>query len=181
MNTAVTTYEPPDVKWGPAMAALTPKMRAFVTALLEDGTANATRAAAAAGYSPGNQEALRVTGHRLAHDSRVQAALQEEAGKRLGAGVVAAVNVVLEIAADPTNSANERLKAASMILNRAGLHEKTEHKVVVEQATTTLAEVIADIRAMALVIKADPRVMLEQAGIVIDAEFTVIEKQDWET
>ena len=177
MTRALAPINPSETKLGPAMTALSEMQRRFVLALLEDGSANHTRAAANAGYEGGNG-GQRVAGHRLAHDPRVQAAIQEEAKSRIGAGAILASSVLQEIAENRTYSAGDRIKAALAILNRSGLHEKTEHKVVVED-TRDQAALVAEVKSFAAQLGLDPRKLLGQAGI-IDAEFEVIEKQDWE-
>lgn len=167
-------------KLGPAMTALTEQQRRFVFALAEDGSANHSRAAATAGYSPDDYGGQRVAGHRLWHDPKIRAAIQEVALARINSAAILAGSVLQEIAENRTLSAGDRLKAAGMILNRSGLHEKTEHKVVVED-TRDPAAMVAEVKAFAARLGLDPKKLLGEAGI-IDAEFEVVSptKQDWE-
>ena len=176
MTRAIAPLET-EIKLGPCMLALTEKQRHFVWALAEDGGANQTRAAIVAGYEGGNG-GQRVAGHRLAHDPKIRAAIQEVALAGITADVLLARAVLHEVAENRSASAGDRLKAAAMILNRGGLHEKTEHKVVVED-TRDQAALVAEIKGYAARLDLDPRKLLGQAGI-IDAEFEVVEKQDWE-
>ena len=56
----------PDESWGPAMAALNPKQRAFVLAYVLLTNADATAAARLAGYEDnGSGQSIRVQGFRL--------------------------------------------------------------------------------------------------------------------
>lgn len=163
--------EVPDEGLGPAMLALSQPMRRFVIALLETGTDNYSRAALMAGYSQGRDGAnARVMGSRLAHNTKVQAAIQEEARRRLGSMLVMATSVLGEIMQNKQNKANDRLKAAELVMNRAGLHAMTESKQTVELIAATDKEGIARIRQLAETMGMDPDKLLGAAGIV-DAEF----------
>lgn len=122
-------------KWGPAMSALrTDHHRAFVLALMEQvGEPNATLAAEVAGFGGESPVGLRVTAHRLIHDDRIQAAIQEEARKRLISGGLMASAELLRIVADRGHK--DQLKAIGMLMDRAGMHALTEHKVTVENVS----------------------------------------------
>lgn len=152
---------------GPCMRALTPRMQRYVQAMLEVPDCNYTRAAAIAGYSQESEKALRVTAHRLAHDPRIQAAIQEEAQARIGAAAILAASNLVEIAGNPMHK--DRFKATIALLNRAGLHEKTEHKVTVAHLQND-EQAIAKVKSLAVVLGLDPKRLLGQAGIV-DAAF----------
>lgn len=114
---------------GPKMRALQPKQQAFVMALLVNGDDNASRAARDAGYSPA-ANVVNVTAHRLMHDARIQEAIQEESVRRLNSASILAVSELVKIAGNPAHKS--QTKAIEMILNRTGLHAKSEHKVSVE-------------------------------------------------
>lgn len=107
-------------EYGPAMQALSPMMRAFVLAVLNQRRRNNTAAARRAGYSEANVVGLRVTGHRLAHDSRVIAALHEEAGKRMETAAHIAAGIVVDVMTGKDTEDKDKLKAAGMILDRTG-------------------------------------------------------------
>ena len=68
--------------YGPAMAALNEKQRKFVMAMIEFPGITQADAARRAGYSD-VAEGAKVRGHYCAHNPAVQAAIREEAGKRL--------------------------------------------------------------------------------------------------
>lgn len=167
-----------DGRFGPAMKALTVRQRAFVISMLETGKQNNQLHAMNAGYSgEGNQ--LAVTGYKLAHDDRIQAAIHEEAQRRLNAAAVIATSRVVSL----LDSVDEKiqLKAAAMLLNRTGLHEKTEHKVTVahveedstliEKAKRLASELGVDITKM-IGYSQEPNF---DRGPVIDAEFSEAE------
>lgn len=117
-----------DESFGPAMRRCTPLQRRFVQAILITGGRNQKRCALIAGYK-GNDQTLAVTGFRVAHTPYVQAAILEEASKRLGGAAIDAVSTVLDILNDPKTSDRDRLHAAQMVNDRVGLHAKTEHTV----------------------------------------------------
>lgn len=183
---AITIWNNSEASHGPAMRALNSRQRQFVYALLETGTTDHTRAARMAGYTSESAQGVRTQAHRLAHNPKVQAALHEEAQKRLGSAKVMAVSELVRIAESSQNEA-VKLKAIEKILNRSGLHEKTEHKVVVENEEGS-SEVMARIAFLAgalgvdatrLLGTATPQAALPQPAE--DAEFEeVVEEEEEE-
>lgn len=162
-------------KLGPCMLALTEKQRKFVWAMLDSGSANYTKCAAAAGYSTESMNSLRVTAHTLAHDERIQAAIQEEARKRMTAGAIMATSHLVTIADSPGHK--DQLRAIQMLLDRSGLHSVTEQKVSVTHSAdkdTLLREIAAMAREQGL----DPQKLLKGYGVVVDAEFNEVEDAD---
>ena len=105
--------------FGPAMAALTEKRRGFVMAMIEFPGISAAEAARRAGYSD-KSEGAKVTGHYLSHSPAVQAAIREEAGKRLNASSLTAANVLMGLLVDEKVEPKDRIKAAGMLLDRSG-------------------------------------------------------------
>ena len=163
-----------DAHLGPAMQALSPLMQRFVVALVQTGCTQA-KAAELAGYT-GSAETLRATGHRVAHDARVQAALHEEATRLIGSTSTMAVNVLIDVARDKTLAPRDRIKAASELLNRGGLHPLSESKLTVEHVGRTEKEQIERIRVLAGHLGLDPRQLLGAGGVapeIIDAQFEV--------
>jgi phage terminase small subunit len=146
MGTDLTVPDIDDESLGPAMKRCTQLQRRFVLACLLIGGGQHKRAAAMAGYS-GDANQLAVTGYRVAHTPYVQQAILEEAAKRLGGSAIEAVNTVLETMSDAKSSRKERLSAAQMILNRIGLHSKTEHSVTVTQEAGKSSLLLEMIRA----------------------------------
>jgi phage terminase small subunit len=108
-----------EVDYGPAMQALTEKRRKFVIAMVTIPGCSFTRAAKEAGYSD-SADAAKVRGHECAHSPGVQAAIREEAGKRLSALSVVAANVMMDIMLDDGSSQKDKLKAAMAVLDRTG-------------------------------------------------------------
>jgi phage terminase small subunit len=153
-------------------ALKTDRQRAFVVALLDLGTSNATRAAQAAGFSEENRNAAKVTAHRLMHDESIQAAILEEAKRRINAGATAAVTHLLAIAENPEHK--DQLKAIGMVLDRSGLHATTEHKVTVENTTESeaLRRIHEKLEAMGLPVE-ERKSLLKKAGVV-DVDFVEV-------
>lgn len=157
-------------EFGPHMRGLTDRQRAFVLAVLESGKHNFTEAAAAAGYSSKSYNSLRVCASNLAHDSRIQSAMQEEARRRIHSSSIMAVSTLIEIANDDTAKAGDRLKAAGMLMDRCGLHATTEHKMTVENVSRNDREELEKIKATLVARGIDPMPLLKGFNLVIDAE-----------
>lgn len=124
----------------------------------------------------------RVMAHTLLHNPKIIAALKAEAQARLDDAGMIGASVLVEIARDPTHK--DRFKAASSLLNRIGLHERTEHTVNVKKPTDDV-EVARQIVALAKELNMDPRTLLgpnaaakylKDDGSVVDAEFTIVER-----
>lgn len=117
-------------KLGPAMMKLakTPRKQAFVVAYVETGGRSLTRAAVLAGYP---QSWANEAGNRILHDEDVQAAIREESERRLRGSALLATSILIEIMDDTTAAKKDRLRAVEMILDRSGLHAKSEHNVTV--------------------------------------------------
>lgn len=173
----IAVQVPPVEDLGPKMQALNERQRAFVTACLEIGKLDNTRAAALAGYT-GDARTLGVTGHRLAHTLAVQEAMHEEAGRRLHGAKIMAVSELVNIA-NSSMDEKVKLRAIGMILNRTGMHETSEHKVVTRDESKTEAAMIERIEKLAKDLGIDPRTLLGQRTPAlpapVDAEFTVVE------
>lgn len=159
---------------GPAMAALTKRQQSFVRAMLEVGgrAGDYARCALAAGFT-GSPNVIRVTAHRLAHDTKVLAALKEEADKRIRSGALLGASVLLEIASDQMHK--DRFRAATELLDRSGLMVITEHKVTVDHSNSSEKEMVARIADMAAQLGIDPKRLL---GGYVEAEFTEVGKSD---
>lgn len=104
------------------------RWRAFVEALMTQGQRNATQAYRDAGFN-GTDETARVGAHRMMKDERVLRAIHEEGQRRLkGAMLALAQDVHAEILSNPQTDPAVRLKAATMVYDRAGLHATNEVK-----------------------------------------------------
>lgn len=158
------------------MGKLNDRQRAFVTAMLDFGGLNNTSAARAAGYDTGNYNSLKRVAHQLAHDPRIQDAIREEGHTRLNASTIMAVNTLLKIADDPTTETRNKLKAIEMILNRTGLHEKTEHKVDITKTDMTGDAMVARISLLAKNLGIDASKLL--GGPTVEAQFEEVVEVD---
>ncbi len=132
---------------GPKMRALpSDRMRAFVTALMGQSKRNYSAAYAAAGYSTNSRNAVTVESHKLAHDTRIQEAIQEEGARRMKALLPMALSVVEDIL-EPGAGHRDAAKVALGIMDRAGLAVTTEHKITVGLANDT--EMLGRIKILA--------------------------------
>ena len=146
-------------EFGPAMAELTEKQRGFVVAMVTIPGCSFARAAREAGYSD-SSEAAKVTGHHLAHSPRIQAAIREEAGKRLSALSVVAANVMMDIMLAEDGDPKTKLKAASAVLDRTGFAAAQNinvHKTVTDNSGRAVLE---RIKKAADVLGVDPATLL---------------------
>lgn len=161
---------------GPAMLALAnDRMRAFVTALCL-GARSGVEACRMAGYE-GDGNTLKVTAHRLGHDDRVQAALQEEGRRMATVSGVRALQVAQDIMDDDAVAPAARMKAVEFLADRGGFHARTEHRVTVENVTEkeALREVLLGLAKTGM-----PREKqieyLRNAGVTVtDVEFEEVE------
>lgn len=158
--------------FGPEMAALTEKQRAFVMAMIEYPGITQGRAAEIAGYSTSSGVFLRKTGHYCAHHPGVQAAIRAEAGKRLNSTSLTAANVLLELLTDEKVEAKDRIKAAGMLLDRSGFGAAQTinvNKTVTDQSGKAIME---RIKALAAKRGLDPMKLLGPA--VVEGEFSEV-------
>lgn len=171
----------PNYKLGPRMAALPEAQKKFVIAMLEYPSASNVAAAAAAGYS-GNENSLKSTAHRLAHDPKVQAAIQEEGYKRLFSAQILAASKVIHIL-DTSTEDKITLRAAEIILDRTGIPKKTEQTINVNHSEVDGDAQVRILRACSI-LGVDPEAMLGRAAKALlaiqapaaeDAEFEEIE------
>jgi phage terminase small subunit len=141
--------------YGPAMRALTEKQQRYVLAMLADPFGNATQWARAAGYSD-KSEGAKVAAFHNAHNPLIEAAANEVARQYLGTmGPVLGVAVAMRIARDAKHP--KQLRAAEMLLNRVGLHEKTEHHVVTHGGGGDILQRITDAASL---LGVDPAALL---------------------
>lgn len=167
-----------DIELGPAMSKLTDRQRDFVYAMIEMGGLNYAGAARAAGYPAGKEGSsqLRVTGHRLAHDTKIQEAMREMGPRMLNAGIFIAARFVLETIDNPQVEIKDRLKASEMIMNRTGMHATSEHKVAVVHKDETSSEMIKRIEHLSRNLGIDSAKLL--GGIITDAEYVEVPPED---
>lgn len=144
--------------FGPAMRALTPLRRRFVMVMAADPFGNPTRWVRAAGYQ-NSEGGLRVQGHALIHDPKIEEAVREYGMSALGTlGPLLATAGMLRIARNPKHP--KHLKALELIANRVGMHEQTEHVVNVNHSDRTGAAMAERIKQMAGMLGIDPGQLL---------------------
>lgn len=168
----------PEGKFGPAMSALPERMQLFVLACLATGERmNYTKAAKLAGYEEGKigSSQLKVQGHRLAHDPRVRAAITETAKNHFQASTLFAATYLVRAVANPKIDHKDRIKAATAILDRGGIHALTGHKLEVVH-TDNRAEKLLKVIALAKAQGIDPRMFLGTLADVTDADYEMIDK-----
>lgn len=152
---------------GPAMLALTEPQRSFVLHYCDTGGINAGEAARRAGYG-NNKDSQTVTASRMLRQPRILAALREVADRRLKAGAIMAASAIVEIAGDALH--RDRFKAATELLNRAGLVVEGVSRVIVEDHRTP-EEIERRIRDLAERLGIDANKILGQS-MVIDGDVT---------
>jgi hypothetical protein len=110
---------------------LTPKMRAFAEAYCDLGGQNATKAAMVAGYA---QSAAAAVASRLLRRDDVLAYLRHLVETKFRAEAIKSATVLAKIRDDETAPVGERRKAASELLDRAGLivAKLNQHHVTIE-------------------------------------------------
>jgi hypothetical protein len=132
-------------EWGPAMAALSEKRRAFVVALFDENAPNKGNglfvfAARLAGYGTptSSKQSLGVIAGRIAHDDRVQAAIVEYSHRALRAIPPEAIRALKDLIRDPKHK--DHARAIAMVIDRADPLQ-TVHTVRVEDVRPPSVEV----------------------------------------
>lgn len=130
---------PDEDMMGPAMLALEPKQRRFVAAL---GVFGGDQRAAYqwAGYKTTNERALSACSSRLASSDKVQAAIKEEAVRRMGYAPLLVASGLMEMASPVHNpDRTTRLKALVALADRVGMAAKSEvsHTLTIKDDRTT--------------------------------------------
>jgi len=156
---------------GPAMLDLTEPQRMFVLHYMNSGGVNAAEAARKAGYG-NSQETQAVSASRMLRQPRILAALREVADHRLKSGAILAASAIVEIANDPMH--RDRFKAATELLNRAGLVVETVSRVITEDHRT-VEEVERRVRDLAVRVGIDPEKLLGNFKVV-DAEVVELDE-----
>lgn len=167
------------------MRSLTPKMRAFVQAMVGNPGCNRSKAAEAAGYSATSAVGLRVTVHRLMHDERVLAAMDELTVNRLQSTTLVAAAALEQIISSRRTEDRDKLKAIGMVLDRTG-HSATQ-TINVNKTVTRKMDVSAAAAKIADFRRRFPehfaRMMGEAApGLPapVDAEFSEVKQEETE-
>lgn len=178
---------PPEDQLGPAMLALSPKMRRFVWHWLTNGGI-APRAVVAAGYSTANSHTVSVKACQLMSDERVLAAIHEQSWRMLHSLTPLALAAYTEILMAPGHK--DRARIASEVLNRSGFALPVEIKHTVERTDRTplTSAQWESIKALAIKAGIDPGTGLrllkpepddEIEDAVIIAEHPTNEIEEW--
>lgn len=162
-----------DQEFGPAMAALNERQRAFVMALIEFPGISFSDAARRAGYLDADTGAIRVRAHYCAHNPAVQAALREEAGKRLNSSSLTAASVLMELLTDTEVDPKDRIKAAGMLLDRSGFGAAQTINVNKTTTDRTGKAIMERIAALSQKLGVDATKLLGPAAVV-EAEFSEV-------
>lgn len=166
-----------DPEYGPAMAALNDRQRAFVMALIEFPGITLSDAARRAGYVDADTGAIRVRAHYCAHNPAVQAAMREEAGKRLNSSSLIAANALMAMLTDDGVEPKDRIKAAGMLLDRSGFGAAQTINVNKTTTDRTGKAIMERIAALSQKLGVDANKLLGPvAPAVVDAEFSEVKE-----
>jgi len=180
---AMLVMIPPDYELGPAMKVLNKNQQAFVMACVNMGVGvNHAECARLAGYSD-TGDGAKVRGFHLAHDTRIQEAIQEIGRKRLKFLTLEATTVLADALTATKHDKfsgevpdwKTRLGAADSILDRGGLHALSEHHVTVTR-TQTREEKILEISKLAKMLGKDPRELLGNMADAIEGDFKTVKE-----
>jgi len=134
-DTAVAPVrQDPAPELGPAMRVLPPRWAKAVTALFHTN-GNRTKALRIAGYK-GKPNSMFVMASRIFADDRVRAAVKEVASQQIDIAEPEMLAATLAIIRDIKEPARDRLRAVSMIWDRAN-PVITKHKLEVEHHLST--------------------------------------------
>ncbi len=164
-------------EYGPAMAALNERQRAFVMALIEIPGITNKAAAIRAGYSDVSDGA-KVRGHYLAHSALVQAAIREEAEKSLNSSSLVAAGVLMKILTDDGTANKDKIKAAGMLLDRSGFGAAQTINVNKTTTDRTGKAIMERIAQLGQKLGLDPVKLLSGSAEPVDAEFSEVEPQE---
>lgn len=144
-------------QYGPAMRALDERQRRFVFAMMSEPFKAASHWAKVAGYSDKSGGA-KVRAHYLINNPKIEAAVAEVSRSTMNIiGPVLATQGLIRIARNVAHPKHHW--ALEKLANRTGLHETTEHKLVVDHMGS--AEDVADrIRKAAAILGVDPATLL---------------------
>jgi phage terminase small subunit len=145
---------PQTENYGPAMRALTPKMRSFVEHFVDIGRSNASEAYRRAGYSTNSGNAVRVESSKLLQNEKVKAALQEYATGRMTGMLPGALQAAAQIVEDESLKPQDRLAAAKIIFGATGLGTRqtidVNHNGKVEYSFADAQRLVAQMRQVGL-------------------------------
>ena len=118
-----------------------------------------------------------MRGTTAPHNPAVQAAIREEASKRLNSASLTAAGVLMELLVDEVVEPKDRIKAAGMLLDRSGFGAAQTINVNKTTTDRTGKAIMERILALASKHGLDPGKLLEdRQGVpaVVDAEFSEV-------
>jgi hypothetical protein len=179
MNSAPDIAEQAPDEWGPAMAALNDKRRAFVVALYAEaaprkGDGLLIYAAKTAGYgtATSSTKSLSVIANRIVHDERVQAAIVEHSRSVLRAVPPEAIRALKDLIRNP--HARDHMRAIAAVIDRTDPLQ-TLHTVRVEDTRPPSPEITE--RVLARIDELARRAGLLPAPQIIDADCRDVTEQ----
>jgi hypothetical protein len=165
---------------GPAMSCLTDQMRTFVLAIMHlapsaGGRLNVRGAAKAAGYTEGSA-------NNLMRNPRIQAALKEETQKRIGEVGMMSMAALRGIIDNTQHKDHFHAVKLGLALDGFQPAQKVDvtHGGSVDHVVVDNRERIKRIAERLQAQGKDARALLAAGGIIVDAEFEVIESDDEE-
>ncbi len=170
MSTEVILFDDDRSSDGPKMAALSDQQRRFVMIVLSTAPRPGQEAAAAlmAGY------AHEQSGYNLMRNPRILDAVHEESAKKVLAAAQLGISIMLEIAGTPGHK--DQYKAAKDLAAMSGFSPVAKQEIKVEHSNATDQERVKRIIENAQRLGLDPVALLGRAGVIVDAEFTVVEE-----
>lgn len=157
-----------ETELGPAMKALNPRQRGFVMAKFDLGDhPTDTECAYAAGFTSSTPNGMHVQAHRLAMNSKVQAAIREEADRRALSLLPMAHRRMSEKLLDKSDKDN--FAVVKHVQALSGISPKQIH--IVEHVNDRKA-LIEEIKASLLLLKSfGVSISEELVPVAIEAEF----------
>jgi phage terminase small subunit len=142
--------------YGPAMSSLTPLQQRFVEALIVAPLVPPFNSMRTAGYK-GTPDACHKATKRALARTDVLEAIKEASAAKMRAMLPKAVEALDGVLENPKH--RDHLKAVTVIMDRAGLHEIKESKKTIEHTINTPV-MIAKIKAMAEMLGVQPGKLL---------------------
>jgi hypothetical protein len=134
----------------PSFRALSDRQRAFILALIRNGSGRGKRSLCAreAGYKGGAAQ-LAVKAHQLFHDPKIQKALHDATVAYLGSYQLFAIEGICRLAETATKE-EVKLKALLAIADRTGFASVQQIHVAKEDLNTTREQRLAEMTAMCI-------------------------------
>lgn len=147
---------------GPAMKKLTSRQKKLVLEYLDSG-APLAECARRVGYKDPHH-----SGYQNMRLEKVQAAVAEEAERRLAGSAGLGIKIMQEIANDPTHK--DRFRAATALIAGAGLAPVAKQEITVTKIDQSKERVVEELKLLAAQLGPDARRLLTNANIT-DAVF----------